>query len=934
MRRIKILLMVVCGIVVSAQCQYNTLPVDTAVKMGKLENGLSYIMRHNSEPKGRAHFYIVQNVGAILEEDSQNGLAHFLEHMAFNGSTHFPGKGIIEYMESIGAKFGVNVNAYTSLDETVYMLRNIPVPRPTVVDSALLIMRDWSTGITLDGDEIDKERGVIREEWRTGSSANRRMWAKGNAKKYPGSQYAKRDVIGDTAVINNFEYDTLRAYYKKWYRPDQQCVVAVGDFDVAYAIEALKRAFRDVPPVTNAAKRVIYPIAANETPIVSVVTDVEATATTLGLEFKKDTLSPQMKNSAEGYLKELVRGLVCGMLQERLNEAARKPTCPYVDSYVAYGNVVRSQDAFMVGVVAKTGKEKEAFEAMVTELERMKRYGFSEEELQRAKAEHMASLEKAYNERDKMDSRAYMEEYKRVFLDKEPTPGIAWELSFTKEAYEKRISSVIVNKMAMGLVTKENLIVDISGPEKLLEHTTEEELEHRVLRTIDSITGGVVEPRVEKQSNRPLLDKQPKAGEVKERRYVSELGVTEWTMDNGIKVLLKPTTFKDDEVCLLAYSKGGTSLYDKNLESVAYADDIVAVAGLGKHSVQDLERMLAGRRAGASAYISTYGEGVKGSSTVKDMELLFTLAYMRMTSPRRDKEAFQTLQAGLREVIEGREKDPQSAYGDTIAMMMSQHSPRTLLMERGLEKRLSDKRALKVYKERFKNPADFTFIVVGNFDLDTIEPMVCKYIGSFKTKKGASENWKDNGVRMPAGKVNNTFARAMATKQTSVYMNQWANMPYTLQNQVTLQALKDVLSIRYTQSLREEEGGTYGAHVRSSLTNCPQEQASLQVTFDTDPAMADRLIGIAWAEIDSIAAKGPRADDLAKTKLNMEKQYQESTRENGWWLGTLREYDEEGIDRYNTYLGCVRGLTVEAVRDLTRALLAEGNRMEVVMKPE
>lgn len=913
--------------------QYVPLPIDEAVVIGKLENGLTYILRHNEEPKGRAHFYIVQNVGAILEEDSQNGLAHFLEHMAFNGTTHFAGKGIIKYMQSIGAQFGTNVNAYTSLDETVYMLRNIPVPRASVVDSAMLILRDWSVGITLDADEIDKERGVIREEWRTGSHANRRMWAKGNALKYPGTQYAKRDVIGDTAVINNFAYDTLRAYYRKWYRPDLQCVIAVGDFDTQEALQSLKRAFDDVAAPQNSAERIVYPIPDNERPIVSIVTDREAQQTVLGLEFKKDTMSATLKNSTEGYLLSLTHNLICDMTRDRLTAASRQPDCPFVNSYVYYGDIARSKDAFMVGVVPKEGQEQKAFVALWTTLEQINRYGFTESELKRAKADQLSYVETLFNERDKQDSRAYMEEYKRVFLEHEPMPGIAWERDYVKEAMDQKLTLPVINRTVIGWVGTDNLIIDISAPDKAADRLPTEKW---MLATIDSLGKTRVEFYEEKTVGDALLKRTPKAGKIVARNYNALFDATEWTLSNGARVWLKPTDFKDDEILLQAYSQGGTSHVEKidDLPSALLADAIALNAGAGKHDALTLSRMMAGKQVAVTANIDTYYERLNAATTKKDVRSMFELVYLRMTAPRKDKKAFQVLKNALDNQLKGRAENPKSTFADSIAMTLSSHHERTILPDESFVRRVREKKARQIYRQRFENAADFCFFIVGAFDLDSIEPLVETYLASLPAKKGAREGWRDNGTRYPSGLVTNRFERDMTTRQTSICLNLWAGMPYEYKTAVSLQALKDILDLRYTESLREEEGGTYGARVSASLVDQPQEQAVLSVTFDTDPAMENRLIEIAWAEIDSIAQNGPRDDDMEKVRLNLIKRYQENIRDNQWWVRTLQAYDEDGVDRYNHYERLVQDLSADDIRALTQSLLANGNKTQIIMVPK
>ena len=916
-----------------ATAQNGMIPMDSKVRYGKLENGLTYYIRHNEKPEGRAHLYIVQNVGAILEQDSQNGLAHFLEHMAFNGTKNFPGKGIINYMQNIGAKFGTNLNAYTSLDQTVYMLRNIPVPRETVVDSGLLILHDWSSFISLEGDEIDKERGVIREEWRTGSLAGRRLWANGNKIKYKGTQYAKRDVIGDTAIINNFPYDTLRAYYHKWYRPDLQAIVVVGDVDVDRTENSIKTIFADIKKPENPAKRVVYPIPDNDEPIISIVTDPEADVVTLGLEFKKDPMPQVRKLSQDGYLEMLSNRFCCSMLNERLKKIAREPASPFVDSYAMYGSIARSKDGFLVGVVPKNGQEKAALRRLLTELERMKRFGFIQSELDRTIANFTSGMEKAYNERDKQNSASYMTEYINHFLENEPTPGIEWEYNFSKNTLLKKINLQIINRYAQNLATEKNLIVDISGPDNAKKSIP---TEAEILAAINASTREFVKPYEEKNVNKPLIDESKlKPGRVIKQEYNNKLGTTELTLSNNIRVILKPTDFKNDEILMRAISFGGTSTVKEKskLMSCAYATTIATNNGLGKFSKTQLNHLLAGKNASISPYISTYGEGIKGSSSKKDLETMLQLTHMEFGKPRTDDKAFAAFMNELRTSVANSEADPGKIYSDSLNLTLSCHSPRALIVNSRTINSISQKDALKFFGNRFSNPADFSFVFVGNFDIDSITPLLCKYIGSLKTKE-QKENWVDNNVRYPKGKVTNRFGAQMHTKQTSVYMHIWANIIYNEENSLKLQALKDILSLRYTESLREEEGGTYGAHVSFGIGDKPQEQAYIGVSFDTDPKLEDKLVNKAWEEIEKIAKDGPTSEDLNKTKLNMKQNFKQNVKENSWWMSTICTNTQEGLDYYNKYNVIVDNLSAEAIKQMAQSMLIEKNRAEVIMIPK
>ncbi|MBP5135965.1 MAG: insulinase family protein, partial [Paludibacteraceae bacterium] len=840
---------------------------------------------------------------------------------------------IINYMQNIGAKFGTNLNAYTSLDQTVYMLRNIPVPRPSVVDSGLLILHDWSSFISLESDEIDKERGVIREEWRTGSSAGRRLWANGNKIKYKGSQYAKRDVIGDTAIINNFPYDTLRAYYHKWYRPDLQAIVVVGDVNVDSTENSLKSIFADIDKPVNPAKRVIYTIPDNKEPIISVVTDPEADVVTLGLEFKKEPMTMSRKLSQEGYIETLVYNFICTMMNERLKKIAREPASPFVDSYVMYGSIARSKDGFLVGVVPKKGQEKAAFKKMLTELQRMNRFGFIQSELDRTFANFTSRMEKAYNERDKQNSSNYMTEYINHFLENEPTPGIEWEYDFCKKVMTKKINLQIINRYAQNLVTDDNLIVDISGPDNAKDAIpTEAEIKSALTASAQEY----VKPYEEKNVNKPLLnDSKLKPGHVVKQEYNSRFGTTVLTLSNNVRVILKPTDFKNDEILMRATSLGGTSTVKdtRKLMSCAYATTVATNNGIGQFSKTQLNHILAGKNCTVSPSIGTFGEGLKGGTTKKDLETMLQLVHMEFGKPRKDDKAFAAFMNELRTSVANSEADPGKIYGDSVSLTLSCHSPRTLIVNSKTVNQISQKDALKFFDQRFDNAADFDFVFVGSFDIDSITPLLCKYLGSLKTKD-AKENWVDNNVRYPKGNVTNRFGAQMHTKQTSVYMQMWANVIYNEENSVKLQALRDILSLRYTESLREEEGGTYGAHVSYGIGDKPQEQGYIRVSFDTDPKLESKLVSKAWEEIEKIAKEGPLAEDLSKTKLNLATNFKQNVKDNGWWLNILCTNAQDGLDYYNNYAKIVDSLTADDIKQVAQAMLIEKNRTEVIMVPK
>jgi zinc protease len=908
------------------------IPIDSAIRYGKLENGLTYYIRYNNKPEQRADFYIAQNVGAILEEDHQNGLAHFLEHMAFNGTKNFPDKTMLNYMETIGAQFGTNINAYTSLDETVYMLRSIPTIRKSIIDSCILILHDWSSFISLEEKEIDKERGVILEEWRTGANANRRMWKESNKLKYPGSQYAKRDIIGDTAVINNFTYEALRSYYKKWYRPDLQAIIIVGDIDVNQVEQSVKQIFADIPKPINPAERIIYQIPDNQTPIISIVTDPEAKLSSFGLEYKHATQTDAFKKTTQSYTLTIVNALISSMLTGRLDEASKKAETSFVEGGAYYGDIARSKDAFQIVVHAKQGEEKKAFNDLLLEIERLKRFGFTQSEFERAKKDLLASYEKSYNERDKQKSAGFVREYIGHFLQLEAIPGIAWEFEAAKKAFQQEITLDKVNQTVKGYITDTNLIIDISGPQKegVVLPTKEE-----VITALSLSSKAKISPYEEKISNKPLIAKNPLSGTIVKETTNEMLGTTEWVLNNGVKVVLKPTKNKDDELLFSAFSDGGISLVQKlnELPSAHLADAIIDNNGVGKFSAIDLGKMLAGKVVSVSPYISGYSEGLKGGSSVKDVETLLQLSYLYFTAPRKDNKAFEAQMNNYKTALANAKMDPRTSFKDSVSLLSANYHPRAILMNLETLEQVNQKTALKIYKQRFANPADFTFVFVGNINLDSIKPLILKYIGGLKTTAN-KENWKDNNVRYPIGKKTCDFNREMKVSKSSVYVLLSGGLPYNLTNRVNFDALADILDIRYTETIREQEGGTYGVRVRADVTNKPQEQVTLSIQFDTDPSKREKLVKLVYQQLDSIVANGPLELDLQKVKLNLIKQYKENLEENSWWLGAINLYEKDGIYLTKDYVDEVNKLSAESIKESLKALMIQQNRMEVFMNPK
>ena len=910
--------------------QPQPLPIDSAVRVGKLENGLTYYIRHNEYPKQRAEFHIAQAVGAILEEDHQNGLAHFLEHMAFNGTEHFAGKGIIEYFESIGVNFGGNINAYTSLDETVYRLSEVPTTREGIIDSALLVMHDWACGLLLLEDEIDNERGVIREEWRTGMGADRRMWKRSNQLKYPGSQYAKRDVIGDTAVINNFAYDALRDYYKKWYGPDNQAVIVVGDIDVDQIEQKIKALWADVPARTNRGERPLYSVDDNQEPIVAIVRDKEAQRSRIEAIFKKEALPQALRGTNLAYTRDLVFDLVCDMLNNRFQELAIKPEASFTAAGSYYDEIVKGKDAFTAVYIAKQGQEAQAYQDLLIQLEKMRRYGFTATELDRVKKEWLSAYEKAYNERGTVRNIRRAQECIRHYLDGALMPGEEWEYQAVQQILPA-ISLAMLNELAQQLVTDDNLIICFQTTEEaVLPNETE------AVELLAAVKNEEIEAPVEEAIREKLVEVAPKAGKIKKVKQNAQLGVTEWTLSNGIRVLIKPTQFKQDEILFEGISLGGASLVaTEDLPSSMLAATIVDFSGLGDMSMTDLQKALTGKNVSHSTSINSNSESVSGSSTVKDLETLLQLNYLSFTAPRRDEEAFQTLINILKSQLANRDKNPKVAFSDTIQMMATNYSPRTVLQDMAWVEKVDLDKAMAVYKARLANPADFIFTFVGNVNPNdtTFQKMVCTWLGGMETA-GKREQPLDHNVRVVPGKQNNEFAREMETKTASNRIQYTSyDFEYSLPNALNMEMIGRILSTRYLESIREREGGSYGVGCAGRLDKLPKPTARLFMQFDTDPEKQEKLLSIIHEEVNTIVKDGPLAKDLNKEKESMLKDFQEDLEKNGYWQYVLEMYYMYGINYIADYKTAVENITAETVQETLKKLVASGNVFEVVMMP-
>lgn len=927
---LSLLIVVAFGINAFAQMAMPT-PMDPNVRYGKLDNGLTYYIRHNEKPDNRADFYIAQKVGSVLEEESQRGLAHFLEHMAFNGTTNLPGMTLRNYLQSRGIKFGENLNAYTAIDQTVYMVTEVPTDLPGLVDTCLLILHDWSSFIALEEEEIDNERGVILEEERTTGGANRRVMEQILPKMYPGSPYGERLPIGTKEVIANFSYQDIRDYYHKWYRPDLQGIIIVGDVDVD-AIEArIKEMFADIPAPVNPATRTQFMIDDNVEPIVAVASDPEQTSYQIMMFNKHEATPDSLKNDVNYWMAEYILSLISDMQINRLQELVQKPNPPFVYGYSYYGDyyVAPTKEAWTSVAVAKDVEGiDEAITAIVAENKRMQQYGFTASEYERAKADFMKSIESAYNERNNTENSKLVDACLNHFLSNEPMMGIETEYMLYQQIMPN-LPLEAINAFASQLITNDNLVITLTAPQKEGETLpTEEEL----LAMYNKANAMEVEPYEEEVFDGPIVAELPKPGKIKKEAVNETFGTTEWTLSNGMKVIYKQTTFKDDEIRMSAYSPGGlTALPQDDPYTLQNLGDIITLGGVGEFSAIDLPKVLAGKKVSVTPQIGTYSEGMTGYCSPKDLETMMQLIYLYFTAPRADQEAYESTMERTKAMLKNMELNPMITFSDSLTKILYNDHPLRLRMKVEDYDKVDYAKAMEMYEDRFADPNNFTFTFVGNIDVETFKPLVEQYLASLKKNK-RKEDWKDVGLSVAEGNHVAHFTKEMQDPKTSVYMIYNGEMKYNLYNQVYMSVLSDIMDIVYTKTIREEQGGTYGVGVMGYVDNKPTDNYMFYIAFDTNDEVYATLMDIAKAGLNDIVTNGPRQEDLDKVLGNKLKKRQEQLQENGFWTNVITSEVRDNIDVLTDYENIINGVTVESVAEFAKQIL-NGNLKEIVQLP-
>ncbi len=909
-----------------------SVPLDSALRTGVLKNGMTYYIRANKEPKDRASFYIIQNVGAILEEDNQNGLAHFLEHMAFNGTEHFPEKGIINTLERHGVAFGRNINAYTAKDETVYNISNVPVGPEGLLDTCLLVLHDWSDYLLLTEEEIDAERGVISEEWRTRRTSSFRLRNEYMPILVNNSKYGERDVIGDLDLIKNFKYDVLRQFYHDWYRTDLQAIAIVGDFDAGEMEKKVKALFSDIPAVNKPMERYYVEIPDNDDPMYVLAMDKEATTSNISLYIRHKSVLPEDKNV--GYMKtQLLRSLAFSMINARISELLQKGTPPFINGYIGYGNFTRRNSVLYLSATAKDNEETLAFKVILTEAERARRYGFTQGELERAKLNLLTSYENAFKRKDKTSHDSYCSEYKSLYLTGEPSPGIKYEHSFANSVIPQ-ITIQEINSLFASYFTDKNRVVVITGPDKEeLNHLTKEDA-FAIITEVENDNS--IEAYEDEVIAGDLVSEKLPESTIIATKELPMFGAVEWTLSNNTKVVYRFADYNKDKISFSSYSKGGTSLYDvPDLPTVGMMPGMIGAFGVGEFDAIALKKSLTGKSVNVSPSVGNLSEGLSGSSRKEDFETMLQLAYLYFEHPRFDEEAYKTLIQRYRAYIANQSENPQKIMSDSLSRIMSNYNPRTILFNEAFLDDVSFDKMKEIYKERFDNAADFVFFIVGDIPEEDAKRLSTKYLGAISSNQNR-ENWIDREENGPEGELYKKIPLKMTVPKSTVVINYNEDLAYTPKNRIALSMIKAILTLRYTESVREKEGGTYGVGVRSSISHYPEAEGSVSINFDCDPDRRDDLIPLIYKEIDILKKDGPTQIDLDKVKMNILKKRKESKENNSYWMNAIYNYYVNDInnDLPENYEDIVNAMTVKDIKKIANKFFKKADKVEVVFYPK
>ena len=912
----------------------NALPNDPAVKVGKLDNGMTYYIRHNDKPAQRAEFYLATHVGAIQETPDQDGLAHFLEHMCFNGLKNLPGKQMLEYLQGIGAEFGRNINASTGVESTQYMLNNIPVTREGIIDTCLLVMHDYSHFVLNEQEEIDNERGVIIEERRTRRNASWRMYEQNKQYMYKGSKFADCSLIGSQENLETFKRESLVNFYETWYRPDNQALIVVGDIDPDQILTKIQKLFADIPAPVNPKAKDVIKIPDNAEPIVGVVTDPESPNSEVTILWKSEPLPREFNNTDVAFLTEMIKDIVGGVMNERFQEITSKSDAPFLNGALMCSRICETCDVVLGDVAFKEGQVEPALKAFYTEVEKMKRYGFSDAEVQRAKDDILSRYERRASAADSRKNSEFIQPLISNFFNNTPYMEPATEYQLAKSIMQM-VPAAAINQVVGQLITDENMVVLYNGPKKEgLADPTEEQL----LGIISAVKASEIAANAEEKIETEFVNPASlKGGKVKKTAQLVK-GITEWTLSNGVKVAFLPTEYKKDQVLIRLVMDGGQSListadlpsFESNVWSLFQSN-----TGVSKFNSSTTSKMLSGKQVNISPYISAIRHGISGSCQPKDLETALQLLYLNFVDPRFDADEYNVGKQQIAAVLPNLLNTPNFKFQQEFMKTLYGGNPRNIVIDEDVLAKADVKVAERNYRKLFKNAAGAKVFIVGNVDPETLKPLVEKYIGSLP--KGCKAlKWKDTGERFAQGVVVNDFKVDMQTpKNTVLQVYNNYGVKYSVAEEVNLDAAKFILDMIYTETLRESEGGTYGASVSTSIQKYPVDQALIQVYFDTNPSSSDKLRKLALDGLKKLAQEGPTEEQMTRVTENFKKNIPESRIQNSHWMDEIScYYNYNGMDYDAEYEAAVKALSAEGIRNAVASVLASGNEIEVVMGPD
>ena len=912
---------------------------DASIRQGKLKNGLTYYIRHNDKEAGLADFYIAQRVGSILEEPRQRGLAHFLEHMAFNGTKHFPGKGkklgIVPWCETIGVKFGANLNAYTSVDQTVYHIGSAPIKREGIIDSCLLVLNDWSQFILLEDKEIDKERGVIHEEWRNRRTgmAMQRMMENVMPKIYKGTKYEDCMPIGNMDIVDNFPYKDLRDYYQKWYRPDLQAIVVVGDFDVDKMEQKIQKLFGKIKAHKNPAERIYYPVTDNDKMIVAIEKDKEQPIILGHLYMKSETTPDAEKNSVKYQREDYISGLITYMLNGRLTEKKQVANPPFMSATVKNGEffVSRTKDAFSLSISCKQDDALGGISVAVGEVERARQHGFTASELERAKKLYLNASERQLKMEKDYKNSHYVSQCVNHFLEGEPILTPAYNLQLVKQ-FDGEVNLEEVNKQVGEIITDKNQVFIMYGPDKEgFVIPSESEIESTVLAAQQKQYDAYQEEEVPQT----LMANLPTPGKIVSEKPYGKFGMTEITLSNGMKVYVKATDFQADQVTMSMRGEGGTSVYgDKDIPNFSFLTSAITEAGVGDFSATRLRKALAGKSLKVAPAINSEGQRITGSSSVKDLETMLQLAHLYFTAPRKDSVAFQGMMNRTLSMLKNRTASSKVVYNDSLSATLYDHNVRMAPVTKEMAAKADYNRILEIYRERFSDASNFKTVFIGKIDMAQLRPLLCQYLATLPATHRAEKTNKANVAQIVKKDEVVKFVRKQETPLANVSVFVTGNVPFSPKNDLVLDMLTRVLQIAYTDSVREEKGGTYGVSVSFSLEKEDDPNALVRISYKSDPKRYGELNPIIYKQLQNIADNGPVASSMDKVKKYLKKQYGQMAITNDYWSYVIwHELDDEA-DFDKDYCKMVDAISGEDVQKMAKLLLQQKQRIEVTMLSE